>query len=306
MINYAMRAPDPPAVAGPPRVRSRDSQGGTPLARGPNIHDLPLPDGKTVTKAGLELKTGHMNMLSHLVQGTARNQNRELQMARGVFKSSLCRRETSGFGCRAGAMCVSMHRNDDDMAIAAEVRDVRLRIYTELYNGGFTLPPEILCEIGKITQEQPNAALHARARHRGRLEEQALHAPRLRMHDNPRSPRSPRSSPREIVTPPPRRGPETYDELVRINNGKGKGGSPATMDVDSDARLRDHTTGGDDEEASDHEVEVAAPIENKNVNISPPRLLSSSDREVVTEPIQQLADEPGDAIIGDDTPTVEA
>ena len=40
------------------------------------------------------------------------------------------------------------------------------------------------------------------------------------------------------------------------------------MDVDSDARLRDHTTGGGDEEASD--PEVAAPIENYNMNISVP------------------------------------
>ena len=194
VINDAMRVPDPPAPAGPPRVRSRDSQGGTPPPRGSNILDLPLPDGKTVIKAGLELKTGHMNMLSHLVQGTAPNQNRELQMPRGVFKGSLCRHGTSGFGCRAGAMCVFRHRDDDDMAIASEVRDVRLRIYTELYNDGFALPPEILYEIGKITLEQFSAALDARARHRERLEEQAQHAPRPRMYDNSRSPRSPRSS----------------------------------------------------------------------------------------------------------------
>ena len=247
-----------------------------------------------------------MHMLSRLVQGSPANQNRELQMARGVFKSSLCRHETSGHGCRAGAMCVFRHRNDDDMLISAEVRDVRFRIYTRLYNDGFTLPPEILYEIGKITLGQLNAALDARARHRERLGEQAQHAPRLRMHDNSRSPMSPGSSPRESVTPPPRRGPATYDELVRINKGKGQGGSPATMDVDSDARLRDHTTGGDDEEASDHEVEVAAPIENNNMNISSPRSLSSGDREVVIEPIQQLADESGDAIMEGDTPTVEA
>ena len=310
VINDAMWVPDPPAPAGPPRVRSRDSQGSSPAPRASNYHDLPLPDGKTVTKAGLELKTGHMNMPCHLVQGTARNQNRELQMARGVFKSSLCRHGTSGFGCRAGAMCVFRHRNDDDMAIAAEVRAVRLRIYTELYNDGFTLPPEILYEIGKITLGQLNAALDARARHKERLEEQAL--PRPRMHDNSRSPRSPRSSPRESVTPPPRRAPEinwapeNYDELVRLNMGKGKGDSPATMDVDSGARMRDHTTGGDDEEASDHEVEAVAPIANNNMNINPPRSLTSGGREVITEPIQQLPDESGDAVMGDEAPTVEA
>ena len=59
VINDAMRVPGPPAPAGPPRVRSRDSQGGSPAPMGSNIHDLTLPDGKIVTKAGLELKSGH-------------------------------------------------------------------------------------------------------------------------------------------------------------------------------------------------------------------------------------------------------
>ena len=51
---------------------------------------------------------------------------------------------------------------------------------------------------------------------------------------------------------------------------------------------------------------MATPIENNNMNIRPPRSLYSSGREVVTEPIQQLADESGDAVTEDDTPTVEA
>ena len=92
-IINAMRVPDPPAPAGAPRVRSRDSQGSSPTPMGSNYHDLPLPDGKTVTKAGQELRTGHMHMLSHLVQGSPWNQHRELQMARGVFKSMRCRHE---------------------------------------------------------------------------------------------------------------------------------------------------------------------------------------------------------------------
>ena len=124
------------------------------------------------------------------------------------------------------------------------------------------------------------------------------------MYDNTRPPRS---SPRESVTPePPRRGPETYDELVMISKGKSKGSGPAVMDVDTDARFRDRTTGGDDEEASDHEEEAVAPIDNNGMNISPPRSLSPCGREVVTEPTQQLADEPGDAIMGEGTSTVDA
>lgn len=123
------------------------------------------------------------------------------------------------------------------------------------------------------------------------------------MHDNSRSPRSPRSKPRESITLEPRRAPEinrapeNYDQLVRLNKGKGKGDSPATMDVDTDARLRDHTTGGDDEEASDREVEAVAPIDNNDMIYRPPRSLSPGDREVLTEPTQQLADEPGDAMM---------
>lgn len=101
-IRDAMQVPGPPAPAGELRVRSRDSQGSSPALMGSNYHDLPLPDGKTVTKAGQERRTGHMHMLSHLVQGSPWNQHRELHMARGVFKSMLCRHEGSREGCRKG------------------------------------------------------------------------------------------------------------------------------------------------------------------------------------------------------------
>ena len=79
------------------------------------------------------------------------------------------------------------------------------------------------------------------------------------------------------------------------------------MEVDAEAvaRSRGHTSGGADEEASDREEEAVAPIENDNMNISPPedevpRSLSPSDQEVVTEPVQQLADESGNVIMEDD------
>ena len=146
-IKDAMQVPDPPAPAGAPRVRPRDSQGSPQAPMGSNYHDLPLPDGKAVTKAGQGLRTGHMHMLSHLVQGFPWNQHRELQMARGVFKSMQCRHGGSREGCLKGASCVFRHRRDDELAISVGVRDVRLSTYTRLYQDGFTLPPEILHEI---------------------------------------------------------------------------------------------------------------------------------------------------------------
>ena len=86
-IKDATKVPDPPAPAGAPRVRFRGSRGSSPAPMGSNYHDLLLPDGKIVTKASKEHRTGHMHMLSHLVQGPPWNQHRELQMARGAFKS---------------------------------------------------------------------------------------------------------------------------------------------------------------------------------------------------------------------------
>ena len=77
-IKDATKVPDPPAPAGAPKVRSKGSQGSSPAPMGSNYTDLPLPDGKTVTKDGKELRTGHMKMLSHLVQGSPWEQHREL------------------------------------------------------------------------------------------------------------------------------------------------------------------------------------------------------------------------------------
>ena len=54
-----MQAPNPPAPAGPPRVRSRDSKGGSPAPRGSNYTDFSLPDRKIIIKANEELKSGH-------------------------------------------------------------------------------------------------------------------------------------------------------------------------------------------------------------------------------------------------------
>ena len=315
----AMKVPDPPAPAGAPRVKSRDSQGSSLAPMGSNYTDLPLPGRTTVTTDGKELKSGHMNMLPHLVQGSPWEQHRELQMAKGVFRSVQCHHELSRGGCQKGDWCVFRHHDDNPKAIIAnEAGLVRFRIYTKLFNNGYTLPPQILLEIGKITEEQLKAALGARARHQERLDEQAMHeqaarAQRPKMHDNSRSPRS---SPRErdSITPDPqRRGPENYDDLLRLSKGKGRGGGSTVMEVDAEAVVhsRGHTSGRADEEASDREEEAVAPIEDDNMNFNPPedeepRSLSPGDQEVVTEPVQQLADKSGDVVMEDDAPTVDA
>ena len=70
------------------------------------------------------------------------------------------------------------------------------------------------------------------------MHEQAARAQRPRMHDNSRSPRSsPRD--RDSITPDPqRRGPENYDYLLRLSEGKGRGGGSAVMEVDAEAVAR--------------------------------------------------------------------
>ena len=58
------QAPPPSGPAGNKRIRSRDSKGGSPCPPGSNYTDLPLPDGKVITKSTkVELRTGHYNML---------------------------------------------------------------------------------------------------------------------------------------------------------------------------------------------------------------------------------------------------
>ena len=74
-IRDAMQEP-PPAPAGAQRVRSRDSKGSSPAPMGSNYTDLPLPDRTTVTEAGKELRSGHMNMLPRMVEGTPWEQHR--------------------------------------------------------------------------------------------------------------------------------------------------------------------------------------------------------------------------------------
>ena len=96
-------------------------------------------------------------------------------MAKGAFKSVRCHRGLSRNGCQKGDRCLFRHHGDNPKAIANEVGLVRIRIYTKLFDDGYSLLPQILYEIGKITIEQLHAAFEARARHQESLDEQAMH-----------------------------------------------------------------------------------------------------------------------------------
>ena len=127
-----MQAPPPSAPAGSKRVRSRDSKGGSPAPMGSNYTELPVPDRKIITKSSkIELKSGHMNMLSRMAKGIPWQQHRQLQMVRGVFKTTLCKHEFRG--CEKGDDCVFAHTTDNPAKIDAEVIPLRFEVYTKLY-----------------------------------------------------------------------------------------------------------------------------------------------------------------------------
>ena len=232
-----MQAPPPSAPAGPPRIRSRDSKGGSPAPKGSNYTDLPVPDRKMITKSNLELKSGHMNMPPRMVEGNPWQQHRQLQMLKGVFKKSQCNHEHSPpHGCHKGKDCVFAHSTDNQAAIANEVNPLRFKVYTQLYKDNFSLPPDILYEIGQITKEQLENALNSRARHQERVNEQAANemaarAQRPRMHDNSRSPRSIPSD-RDSTTPDPQRhsaGPLRITTIFRDLVVKARAGATSRL-----------------------------------------------------------------------------
>ena len=145
------RFPPLQAPAGSKRTRSRDSKGGSPYPT--NNTDLPLPDGTIRTKHGdKELRTGHFNMLAHKCKGDPWEQHRQLQMLKGVYKTTRCRFELSGGRCNKGRQCCFSHATDNDHDIDAVVMPFRHRVLTELYDEGFSPFIEILHEIGKMTR----------------------------------------------------------------------------------------------------------------------------------------------------------
>ena len=136
-VRDAMQEP-PPAPAGAPRVRSRDSKVCSPAPIGSSYTDLPLPDRTTVIKAGKKLRSGHMNMLPRMVEGTPWEQHRQLQMLKGVYRRVQCNREFSKGGCQKGGMCVFRHQNDNPMAIANEVGPLRFTMVTRFRFRSYT------------------------------------------------------------------------------------------------------------------------------------------------------------------------
>ena len=148
-----MQVPPPSAPAGSQRIRSRDAKGGSPAPMGSNYTELPVPDRNIITKNNVELKSGHMNMLPRMTTGNAWRQHRQLQMLKGMYKTTMCMHERSRQGCEKGAACCLAHTTDNDAKIDAEVIPLRFDVYTKLFEDGFSLPKVILYEIGQITKE---------------------------------------------------------------------------------------------------------------------------------------------------------
>ena len=221
-----MQAPPQSAPAGSLRIRSRDSKGGSPAPMGSNYTELPVPDRKIITKnSKIELKSGHMNMLSRMTKGNPWQQHRQLQMLKGVFKTTLCKHEFRG--CEKGDDCVFAHTIDNPAKIDAEVIPLRFDVYTKLYEDRFSLPAEILYEIGQIFKEEYQTAMRKKAQQQELVDEQIASAAaagtqRPRMHANSRSPRN-NPSDRDSITPDPnRRGPpEVNQEPTMLSKGKG-------------------------------------------------------------------------------------
>ena len=109
----------------------------------------------------------------------------------------------------------------------------RFKVYTKLYNDGFSLPYEIRHEIGKMSDEEFEEAMSKKDLYQERVDERkaiaaAGRSQRPRVHDNSRSPRSSPSD-RDSRTPDPQR-----------NKGKGKGDAQALRMRARTARRRSH------------------------------------------------------------------
>ena len=76
-----------------------------------------------------------MNMLSRMTKGTPWQQQRQLQMLKGMYKTTMCKHGSRG--CAEGADCVFAHTTDKPAKIDAEVIPLRFDIYTKLYDDQF-------------------------------------------------------------------------------------------------------------------------------------------------------------------------
>ena len=289
---------------------------------GSNYTELPVPDRKIITKNNVELKSGHMNMLPRMTTGNAWQQHRQLQMLKGMYKTTMCMHERSRQGCEKKELCCFAHTTDNDAKIDAEVVPLRFDVYTKLFEDGFSLPKVVLYEIGQMVKEEYQTAMRKQAHHEDLVAEQAAAeaearppAQRLRMHDNSRSPKGSPSDRNSTTPDPNRRGlPENYSDFSGFKKRyKGKGDVSAMMEVDDDssARQRDLASGGaDEDEGSDREDEAVAPIDNDSKELSPPkeepRSLSPCDDDGNIEPTPQPAGETDDTDMTRGLPEVSA
>ena len=259
-----------------------------PLPAGGNYADPPEPTGVIVTVGGKGLRAEHIMMLNRMCRGIPGERSRELQMARGNFKKEPCMHEFSKHGCNAGNVFLFSHESDDEEFVDAEVSEVCHRIFSEPSRMGCGLPPPILYEIGELSLDAARDAEEAIRRHR-RPEPIAKQMRRPRTHANSPSPKGiPRSS----------NDPDRGSGKGIGSKGKGKGG---TVELADDPRLRDHTT-GDDEEPSGQEVSDHNENKENDVLFEEP----ACDYDVQSELLQQLATESNDEVMEDDTATIRA
>ena len=136
-------------------------------------------------------------MLERMCYGPPWQQHMQLQMPKGVYKTKMCSYDARGKRCTKGDECCFAHSTDNEYDIAAVVKPFRKKIFTELFNRGFSLPLEHLHEIGKITDQELKEGLQKKHAYEDRKRNQR---PRLS-----RSPRSSASSGGNRTLPPQNR-----------------------------------------------------------------------------------------------------
>ena len=66
-----------------------------------------------------------MNMLPRMSKGDPWQQHRQLQMLKGMYKTTMCKHGHSRQGCEKGDACVLAHTTDNDAKIDAVVIPLR-------------------------------------------------------------------------------------------------------------------------------------------------------------------------------------
>ena len=293
--NTITAEPTPRAPAAK-RVQSRDSMGRRfERPTSDLIPQTESPDRQIITKDGQLLWSGFHNMLERRVYARdGREQFRQLQILKGVFKTERCRYDANrdpNNRCRAGERCNFRHSVDTDEDISRMITPIRQKVFRELYDDKFALPDEILHEIGAISTQEYDIRQDKKEAFAARREEDIA---ARREHNR-------RIRPRRSMSPPI----SVNSNESRVNRsrtptppGANQGRVLALENIDDTnaERQRDNTSAGmaeRSEEHSDTDIEDAAPIEAQDADInmeaipedeSAPLLEADNLNVVATEP----------------------